>query len=65
MRLAASATWAPLSLTLPHKGGGDDFADFAAPPPFFLIPSPLRGEGEGGGGATPKLLQTPATRTRP
>jgi hypothetical protein len=62
MRMATTETWAPPSLTLPHKGGGDDVV---MSPTFFLIPSPLRGEGKGGGGAAPQPLPTPATRTRP
>jgi 5-oxoprolinase (ATP-hydrolysing) len=41
-RDAVASPVAPPSLTLPHKGGGDDVSS---------IPSPLRGEGEGGGGA--------------
>ncbi|WP_225309241.1 hydantoinase B/oxoprolinase family protein [Hypericibacter adhaerens] len=37
------------SLTLPHKGGGDKEEGAGA---AKLIPSPLMGEGQGGGGAT-------------
>ena len=73
MSMAPSVTWAPPSLTLPHKGGGDNMAVstplsliasalsltpstlFLIPSALSLISSPLRGEGEGGGGAAARL----------
>jgi len=66
-------TWAPPSLTLPRKGGGDEIAGSTSLSlipsalsltlsALSLIPSPLRGEGEGGGGAATKLLAV-ETRT--
>jgi hypothetical protein len=60
MRMAPSVAWAPPSLTLPRKGGGDEIAGSTSlslmPSALSLIPSPLRGEGKGGGGAASRPL---------
>jgi hypothetical protein len=48
--MRVSGVVAPPSLTLPHKGGGDSLAMAS----LSLIPSPLMGEGEGGGDAVPQ-----------
>jgi hypothetical protein len=67
MRMAPSVAWAPPSLTLPRKGGGDEIAGSTSLSlipsalsltlsALSLIPSPLRGEGKGGGGAASRPL---------
>ena len=44
-----AAITVPPTLTLPHKGGGDKYSAHK------IIPSPLRGEGWGGGGVSAGL----------
>ena len=49
VRLPKRGAAAPPTLTLPLKGGGKELLLLRPAPTAFLIPSPLEGEGQGGG----------------